>query len=159
MSRWVACLIFAVAACALAQNGPPPPPLPQPPAKTQDTSKPPDLKRDRPAQATSDQEEVPPEEDKSLTHEDYSFNPMQSQRDLTVGDEYRKKGNLTAAASRYVSATKYNEGNALAWYKLGETRQKLKDVDGAKQAYSKYLELDGTSKTAEEVRKTLTKLK
>jgi predicted TPR repeat methyltransferase len=84
---------------------------------------------------------------------------MQSQRDVTVGDEYRKKGNLIAAARRYQTATLRNDGNSQAWLKLGETRQKMKDAQAAKEAYTKYLELDPDSKTAQDVRKTLTKLK
>src|SRR5579872_6331819 len=133
MSRWVTFAIFVAAACLFAQDAPPQ----QPPTKPPDTSKPGEMKRDRPAQATSDKEEVPPEEDTSLSKDDYSFNPMQSQRDVTVGDEYRKKGNFTAAAHRYLTATFYNDGNAQAWFKLGEARQKLKDAKGAKEAFNK----------------------
>ncbi len=155
MSRWVTVLMLLAAAFLLAQDTPPQ----QPPKNPPDTSKPGEMKRDRPPQATSDKEEVPPEEDASLSKHDFSFNPLQSQRDVTVGDEYRKKGNYTAAANRYQTATEYNDGNAQAWLKLGEARQKLKDNKGAKEAYSKYLEIDSTSKTAEEVRKTLSKLK
>ena len=121
MSRWVIALLFTAAASLYAQDTPPP----QPPDKT---TPPPEMKRDRPRKATSDKEEVPPEEDASLTRDDYSFNPMQSQRDVTVGDEYRKKGNLIAAARRYQTATLRNDGNSQAWLKLGETRQKMKDA-------------------------------
>jgi hypothetical protein len=73
MSRWVIALIF-VAATLSAQTTPPPPATP-PDQKT------PELKRDR-TQKTSDKEEVPPEEDTSLTRDDYSFNPLQSKRDV-----------------------------------------------------------------------------
>lgn len=119
----------------------------------------PQLKRDRTQKATSDKEEVPPEEDASLAKEDITFNPMQSKRDVVVGDEYRKKGNWVAAARRYHVATQRNDGNSEAWLKLAEARRKLHDPDGAKEAYGKYLELDPDSKTAQEVRKTLAKLK
>jgi len=156
MSRWVATLIFVAAASLMAQDAPPQ----QPPSKSSDTSKPPDLKRDRPPQQTSDQEEVPPEEDKSLARDEYTFNPLQSQRDVQVGDYYRKdKHNYHAAAERYREATLHNDGNAEAWLKLGDAREKLKDPKAAVEAYKKYLELDATSKTAEEVRKKLSKLK
>ena len=156
MSRWVAALIFVAGASLFAQDASP---QQQPPTKPPDTAKPGELKRERPAQATSDKEEVPPEEDTSLSKDDYSFNPLQSQRDVQVGDEYRKKGNYTAAARRYMTATLRNDGNAQAWLKLGEARQKLKDDEAAKVAYNKYLELDPKSKTADEVRKNLAKLK
>jgi tetratricopeptide (TPR) repeat protein len=102
---------------------------------------------------------VPPEEDTSLAKDDYSFNPLQSQRDVVAGDYYRKKGNFSAAAHRYQTATMRNDGNSEAWLKLAEARKKLRDTKAAKEAYSKFLELDPTSKLAPEVRKTLAKLK
>src|SRR5581483_5185251 len=147
MSRWAAILVLSAALPVYAQTAP----------QQQDTAKPqdkkqPELKRDR-TPPTSDKEEVPPEEDTSLTRDDYSFNPLQSQRDVIVGDEYRKKGNFKAAANRYRTATMRNEGNSDAWLKLAEARQKLKDKDGAREAYSKFLELAPDSKKAEEVRK------
>jgi tetratricopeptide (TPR) repeat protein len=153
MSRWVIALIFMAAGSLNAQTAPPPPTTPP-------DQKAPELKRDRDrTQKTSDKEEVPPEEDTSLTRDDYSFNPMQSQRDVAAGDYYRKKGNYPAAARRYQTATFRNDGNTEAWLKLGEARQKMRDDKGAKEAYNKYLELDPNSKTAQEVRKSLAKLK
>jgi tetratricopeptide (TPR) repeat protein len=156
MSRWAIVLVFAAAGLLCAQDQTPP--QQTPPPSTPD-KKPADLKRDRPQQATSDKEEVPPEEDATLSKEDFSFNPMQSQRDVTAGDWYEKKGNHVAAASRYKWATMRNDGNADAWLKLGEAEQKLKDDKAARDAYTKYLELDSTSRKAAEVRKALNKLK
>ena len=140
MSRWVIALAFLAALPLCAQDKP-------------------ELKRARTPQANSGKEEVPPEEDTSLAKDDYSFNPLQSKRDVSVGDLYRKKGNWVAAARRYQTATLRNDGNSEAWLKLGEARQKLHDGKGAKEAYGKYLELDPDSKAAQEVRKTLAKLK
>ena len=140
MSRWVIALAFLAALPLWAQNTP-------------------QLKRDRTPAANSGKEEVPPEEDTSLAKDDYSFNPLQSKRDVEVGDLYRKKGNWVAAARRYQTATLRNDGNTEAWLKLAEARHKLHDPKGTKDAYNKYLELDPDSKTAQEVRKTLGKLK
>ncbi|HMD70457.1 MAG TPA: hypothetical protein VKF41_03900 [Bryobacteraceae bacterium] len=142
MSRWVIALAFLAALPLWAQDNAAPEP-----------------KRDRPPQANSGKEEAPPEEDTSLVRDDYSFNPLQSKRDVEVGDHYRKTGNWVAAAGRYQTATLRNDGNTEAWLKLGAARQKLHDAKGAKEAYGKYLELDPNSKTAQEVRKTLGKLK
>ena len=50
----------------------------------------------------------------------YSFNPLQSQREVNVGDYYFKRGSYRAAAGRYREATKWNEKNAeagCAWAK------------------------------------------
>jgi tetratricopeptide (TPR) repeat protein len=140
MSRWVIALAFLAALRLCAQDTP-------------------QLKRDRTEKATSGKEEVPPEEDTSLAKEDFTFNPLQSKRDVSVGDSYRLKGNWVAAARRYNTATLWNDGNAEAWLKLAKAREKLHDGKGAKEAYAKYLELDPDSKTAQEVRKTLAKLK
>ena len=148
MSRWVCVLLFASLGCF---------------AQAQQEKAPPDqLKKERPKAGTSDKEEVPPEEDASLTNETYSFNPLQSKKDVGVGDEYARKHNFHAAALRYRSATKWDDGNVEAWLKLGTAEEKLKDAEGARQAYAKYLELATDakdSKTAAEIRKRMEKLK
>jgi tetratricopeptide (TPR) repeat protein len=156
MSRWIIALVLMTSASLCAQTPPPQLPPPTTPAQGQ---KPPDLKRDRSQKATSDKEETPPEEDATLTRDDFSFNPLQSQRDVTAGDTYSKKGNHSAAAQRYRWATMHNDGNSEAWLKLGDAERKLRDDKAAKTAYTKYLELDSTSKRAEEVRKTVARLK
>lgn len=151
MSRWVSVLVFAsLAPLAGAQQ------------QTQPSQPPGQLKKEHPKQATSDKEEIPPEEDAALNTDTFGFNPLQSKKDVAVGDEYAKKHNFHAAAGRYRTATKWDDGNELAWLKLGEAEEKLKDSDAARQAYSKYLELatdSKDSKTAAEVRKRLEKLK
>ena len=154
MSRWVPVLVFAsLAPLVGAQQQTQPAQQPQPSGQ---------LKKERPKEATSDKEEIPPEEDTTLNTDTYGFNPLQSKKDVGVGDEYAKKHNFHAAAGRYRSATKWDDGNELAWLKLGEAEEKLKDTGAARQAYSKYLELatdSKDSKTAAEVRKRLEKLK
>lgn len=117
------------------------------------------LETERSKPAAGAKEEVPPEEDTSLTTEEYSFNPLQSVRDVGVGNQYFKNGKYRAAEMRYTSATKWNDGNAEAWLKLGEVAEKLKDKPKAKQAYQKYLELASDAKNAGEIRKKLQKLK
>lgn len=148
MSRWVPILLLAGLS---------------PFAYAQQQKAPPDqLKKERPKEATSDKEEVPPEEDTSLTTDSYSFNPLQSKKDVGVGDEYAKKHNYHAAAARYRSATRYDDGNLQAWLKLGDAEERLKDSDAARQAYKKYLELATDAKdarTAAEIKKKLERMK
>jgi hypothetical protein len=144
MSRWIPILLVAALAPLGAQdqtNPPTPPP-----------DKPGELK-DRPKPKTSGKQMVPPEEDKTLSNEDFSFNPLESQKWVGVGDQYWKKGKYTAAASRYADATKFNDGNAEAWLKLG------KDTAAAKAAYTKYLAVAPEAKDAAEIRKKLEKMK
>ena len=100
----------------------------------------------------------PPEEDESLTAvETFSFNPLQATKEITAGNFYAKKGKWLAASRRYERATKWNPGEAVAWHRLGEMREKLKDPKGAKEAYAKFLELAPDSKEAGAVRKKLGK--
>jgi tetratricopeptide (TPR) repeat protein len=118
-----------------------------------------ELKKDRAPAKTSDKEEIPPEEDTSLAKDDFSFNPLQAQKEIEIGKEYFKKHSFGAAAGRFRNATKFNEGNAEAWRLLGESEEKLKDVKAAREAYAKYLEVASNAKDAAEIKKRLQKLK
>ena len=148
MFRWVPLLLLACVAPLAAQPTPPAPPPKQD-----------ELKKDRKPAATSEKEEVPPEEDTSLAKDDFSFNPLQAQKEIQAGNYYYKKGSYLAAAGRFRNATKFNEGNAEAWLKLGESEEKLKDHKAARDAYHKYLEVASDAKNADEIRKKLEKLK
>jgi tetratricopeptide (TPR) repeat protein len=100
----------------------------------------------------------PPEEDESLTaSETFAFNPLQASKEITAGNFYAKKGKFLAASRRYDRATKWNPGEASAWFKLGEMREKLKDTKGAREAYAKFLELAPEGKEAAAVKKKLSK--
>ena len=139
MSRWVLAILMASAAAAYAD----------------------DLKKERPQAPVSNKEEIPKEEDESLatTTEEYSFNPLQAEKDVRVGNYYFRKGSYRAAALRFRRATKWNEGYAEAWLRLGEAEEKQKDDKAAHEAYAKYLELSPEAKNAPEIRKKLEKLK
>ena len=137
MSRWVLALLSMVAAAGLAD----------------------DLKTKRPPPPVADQEEVPKEEDESLSVKEYSFNPLQAQKEIRVGNYYFKKGSYRAAALRYREATKWNAGDSEAWLRLAEAAEKQKDDKTVKEAYGKYLDLAADAKNAPEIRKKLEKLK
>ena len=123
------------------------------------------------AQEKKPQYEEPPEEDRSLSKEtEYSFNPLQASKEFQVGQFYWKKGSYRAAAGRFEAATKWNPSFADAFLRLGETREKLADIElqeteknlmleAAAEAYKKYLELTPDSDKAKPVRKKLDKLK
>jgi tetratricopeptide (TPR) repeat protein len=141
MSRWVLALLALSAAlgpnCAWAD----------------------DLKKERAKDTTITKEEVPKEEDENLGTKDYSFNPLQAEKEVRVGEYYFKKGSYRAAALRFREATKWNQGYGEAWLRLGETAEKQKDTKTAKEAYAKYLEVAPDAKDATEIRKKLEKLK
>ncbi len=132
------------------------------PAQSQSQQPPPKepgkLQKERPKGAAP-KEAVPPEEDKALATEEYAFNPLQAQKELQTGNYYFKKGSYRAAAGRFREATRWNDGFAEAWLRLGEAEEKLKDSKAAREAYSKYLELAADAHNAPEIRKKLGKLK
>jgi tetratricopeptide (TPR) repeat protein len=104
-----------------------------------------------------DEKELPPEEDKAKVQQQYSFNPLQSKKEVAVGEFYFKKGDFKAAAGRFREATKWNDGNADAWLRLGDAEDKMKDSKAAHEAWEKYLQLAPDAKNAAEVRKKLQK--
>ena len=137
MSRWVLALLLAGAAPAFAD----------------------DLKKERPQPASSAKEEVPKEEDTTLGEKEYAFNPLQAEKEVRVGEFYFKKGKYRAAAERFREATKWNNGSAEAWLRLGDAEEKQKDPKAEKEAYAKFLDLSPDAKNAPEIRKKLEKLK
>jgi tetratricopeptide (TPR) repeat protein len=125
----------------------------QRPAKSQ-----PELqKRQQPPAAGK--EEIPPEEDKALSTEEFSFNPLEAEKWVRVGNYYFKQGKYRAAEGRFRGATKWNDGYGEAWLRLGEVEEKLKDPQAAKEAYTKYLEVASDAKNAPQIRKKLARLK
>ncbi len=97
----------------------------------------------------------PPEEDESLAQKEYSFNPLQAEKEVQIGNYYFKKGAYRAAAGRFREAVKWNANYAEAYRRLGEACEKLKDPKGARQAYEQFLKLAPESKDAAPVRKRL----
>jgi tetratricopeptide (TPR) repeat protein len=110
-----------------------------------------------PPQKQQMQEEAPPEEDESLKPKEFSFNPLEAERDVRVGNYYFKRKNYPAALSRYQEATKWNPAYAEAYLRIGETAEKMKDKATAKEAYGKYIELAPDSKEAERLKKKIGK--
>jgi len=119
---------------------------------------------DRPAQksqpaAQQPQVQEPPEEDANLKPQVYAFNPVQAKKELDVGDEYYKKHSYKAAAGRYLEATRWNPNFAEAWLKLGEAQDKRRYNKDAKEAYTKYLQLQPDAKDAARIRKRIAELR
>jgi tetratricopeptide (TPR) repeat protein len=100
----------------------------------------------------------PPEEDESLAPKVYALNPVQSKKEIMVGDEYFKKSSYSAAANRYLEASRWDPGSAEAFLRLGEAREKLRQYGRAREAYLKYIDLAEDSKDKDAVRKKVAKL-
>jgi len=97
----------------------------------------------------------PPEEDESMRPKEYSFNPLQAEKEKKVGNYYFKKGNYRAAAMRFEEATRWNSKDAEAWLRLGDARERLKDKKGAREAWQRCAELDPEPKLLEEAKRRL----
>jgi tetratricopeptide (TPR) repeat protein len=124
--------MFAGTLCA---QFPPPPPDPNPPNY-----------------------EEPPEEDAGIaTPKVYTFNPLQAKKEIEVGDFNLKRGNLKGASYRYREATLWDDGNANAFFKLGDVSERMKDYATAKEAFQKYASLTDDKKKVAEVQKRLEK--
>ncbi len=98
----------------------------------------------------------PKEEDEELAvKKEYSFNPLQAQKELKIGEFYFKKGSYKAAANRFREATKWNPNYSEAWLRLGDSEDKLRDEKAARDAWQRYVALAPKDKRAGELRKKL----
>jgi len=104
------------------------------------------------------EEQAPPEEDETEKPKEYSFNPLQAEKEVRIGNFYFRKGKYQAAAQRYREATRWNGNLAEAYIRLGEAEEKKKDWKAAREAYQKFVELAGDDKRSAEVRKKIAKL-
>ena len=134
MSRWLGLAFLCWASVVTAQEKPP-------------EQKPPDQ-----------QEQAPPEEDEAEKPKEYSFNPLQAEKEVRVGNFYFHKGKFKAAAQRFREATRWNPNSAEAYFRLGEAAEKEKDWNTVREAYEKFVALAADDKRLPEIRKKLTKL-
>jgi Tfp pilus assembly protein PilF len=112
-----------------------------------------------PAQEKTPPPPEPPEEDQDLVAaKEYTFNPLQAQKELRIGNFYFKKGSYRAAANRFDEATKWDPNYAEAFLRLGEAREKRREPALAREAYSKYVELAPDAKNIPEIRRRIAKL-
>ncbi len=103
-------------------------------------------------------EDNPPEEDASVAPRVYPFNPLESDRNIKVGNFYMRQGTprgYRAALGRFQDATRYNPNSAEAFFHVGEAEEKLKNKDGARAAFEKVMRLAPDSKLAREAKKKL----
>ncbi len=100
----------------------------------------------------------PPEEDEGSKVKEYTFNPLQAQKELNIGNFYAKKGSWRAAAMRYSESVKWNPTYADGFLKLGEARERLGQKSQARDAFEKFLELAPEHKRAAEIKKRIASL-
>lgn len=100
----------------------------------------------------------PEEEDVTAKERTYEFNPIQAENEIKVGRFYMRRGRWKAAAGRFEEAARWNPQSADAFLLLGQAREKMKDLAGARAAYEKFLELAPESRDAGAVRRKIRKL-
>jgi outer membrane protein assembly factor BamD (BamD/ComL family) len=108
--------------------------------------------------APQQQQQAPPEEDEQEKPKEYSFNPLQAEKEMRVGNFYFHKGDFRAAANRFREATNWNPTAPEPYLRLGESEEKQRSWKAAREAYEKFLELAADDKRAPEVRKKLEKI-
>jgi tetratricopeptide (TPR) repeat protein len=104
------------------------------------------------------QEQAPPEEDEAEKPKEYSFNPLQAQKEVDTGIFYMHRGSYKGAVQRFQEATRWNPTFAEAYFLLGEAQEKQRSWKAAQEAYEKFLNLAADDKRAPEVRKKVEKL-
>jgi tetratricopeptide (TPR) repeat protein len=98
----------------------------------------------------------PPEEDEAVRQQtEYTFNPLQAEQELKIGQYYLRKGSFRAAAKRFEEATKWNPSLGEAFLRWGEALAKAGDEKAAATAWRRYLEVEPQGKEAARLRKRL----
>jgi tetratricopeptide (TPR) repeat protein len=113
------------------------------------------------SQPSEEDEQNPPEEDESVAPEKFVLDPLESERNVKVGNFYMHKGTTSgyrAALARYERAAKFNPQNAEAYFKMGEAEEKLKNKDKAKIAFQRVIQIEPDSKLGHEAKKKLSKI-
>jgi tetratricopeptide (TPR) repeat protein len=111
-----------------------------------------------PKEKAPQNEQAPPEEDETIQKpKEYSFNPIQAEKELRIGNYYFRKGSYKAAANRFQEAANWNPGFAEAYLRLGDAEEKLKDKKAAEGAYQQFVKLAPEDKRAEAVKKKIGK--
>jgi tetratricopeptide (TPR) repeat protein len=95
----------------------------------------------------------------SEVQEFHPWDPHKAAKDIEVGDYYFKRKNYRAAEDRYREALVYKPNDALATFHLGETLEKLGELDEARAAYAGYLNVLPKGPLAPDVHKALERLK
>jgi len=94
----------------------------------------------------------------SDVQEFHPWNPHLAAKNLEVGEFYLKRKNYKAAESRFREALVYKSDYALAKYRLGETLEKLGQVDEARVNYEGYLKILPQGPLSQDAHKALDRL-
>ena len=88
----------------------------------------------------------------------HPWDPHRAIKDIEVGDFYLRRKNYHAAEARYREALVYKPGDAIATLRLGQTLEKLGELDEARQDYQGYLKILPEGPLAKEAHQGLERL-
>lgn len=94
----------------------------------------------------------------SDVQEFHPWDPHRAIKDIEVGDFYLKRKNYRAAEDRYREALVYKPGDAMAQLRLGQTLEKLGQLDEARENYEGYLKILPEGPLAKEAHEGLQRL-
>jgi len=94
----------------------------------------------------------------SDVQEFHAWDPHRAIKNIEVGDFYLKRKNYRAAEDRYREALVYKPGDAIAQLRLGQTLEKLGELDEARQNYEGYLKILPEGPLAKEAHQGLERL-
>lgn len=99
--------------------------------------------------------EEPPEEDKDYQVKEYTLNPVQSEKEFSIGKDQWRAGKPRYALGRFVEAFKWDPGNYEALYWIGVARDKIGEAQGAREAFQQYLKENPKGERVKDVKKRL----
>jgi tetratricopeptide (TPR) repeat protein len=164
-------IVLFVAAVAIAQDGPMPPPMrtaPKPKPSATTSAAPP--RSDGPAESSSKETKIdlaPPKGDASAhpnsgvadeVMEMHPYNPMKAMKDVEIGDYHFRRKNYLAAISRYREALDFKPHDAVATFALAQALEKSGDADGSRVYYEDYLKTLPNGPQASECKRALERL-
>lgn len=87
-----------------------------------------------------------------------SYNPMEAEKSVKIGDFYFKKKNYSAAIQRYLEALEYHPTLSVAYESLGRAYEKSNNFEKALQVYRDYVEKNPTSGKVAEFQSKIARL-
>jgi len=87
-----------------------------------------------------------------------TYNPMEAEKSVKIGDFYFKKKNYTAAIQRYVEALEYHPTFSVAYENLGKAYEKSNNYQKALEVYRDYVEKNPSSGKVPEFQSRIARL-
>jgi tetratricopeptide (TPR) repeat protein len=87
-----------------------------------------------------------------------TYNPIEAEKSVKIGDFYFKKKNYTAAIQRYVEALEYHPTLSVAYENLGKAYEKSNNYEKALEVYRDYVQKNPSSGKVPEFQSRIARL-